>query len=442
MTDDVRDNTWTTLPNLRSSRITGFHKLPLVDRVALVAAWAALSPHEQAMLTYEGLSLERADQMIENVIGLYALPLGVATNFQINGQDYLIPMVVEEPSVVAACSNAARLVREGGGFHTSSDEPLMIGQIQILDVDNVYAAAGRVWEQREALIEAANDSTSSIVRRGGGVRDLELHPLMQTSAGPMLIVHIVMDTRDAMGANAVNTMAEKTAPLIEELTGGRVYLRILSNLADRRLARASCRVPQASLATDGYSGAEVVRGIALASAFAEADPYRAATHNKGVMNGIDAVVIATGNDWRAIEAGAHSFAARSGRYTALTRWDADANGDLVGSIELPLAVGLVGGATKVHPGAQAAVKMLGVTTARELAAVIASVGLAQNLAAIRALATEGIQRGHMALHARQVAAAAGANGEQIEQLAARMVSEKNIKVDRAAEILKELRANG
>ncbi len=436
MTDEQHIHSPATI----SSRIPGFYNLTVEQRQRWLAMEVGLRTQAHAFDS-GGLDLARADKMIENVVGLYALPLGVALNFQVNGRDYLVPMVIEEPSVVAGASFAARLARDGGGFTAETDEALMIAQVQVVEVPDMAAAMARLNERKADLLALANQQDAILVRLGGGARDLEWREL-DTRLGPMLILHYIVDVRDAMGANAVNTMAEKTAPLIEELTGGRVYLRILSNLADRRLARASCRVPQASLATEGYSGAEVVHGIALASAFAEADPYRAATHNKGVMNGIDAVVIATGNDWRAIEAGAHSFAARSGRYTALTRWDADANGDLVGSIELPLAVGLVGGATKVHPGAQAAVKMLGVTTARELAAVIASVGLAQNLAAIRALATEGIQRGHMALHARQVAAAAGANGEQIEQLAARMVSEKNIKVDRAAEILKELRANG
>ncbi len=431
MTDDVRDRT--TLPNLRSSRITGFHKLTLADRVALVTEWAALSPDEQSMLTRDGLSLERADQMIENVIGLYALPLGVATNFQINGQDYLIPMVVEEPSVVAACSNAARLVREGGGFHTSSDEPIMVGQIQVLDVDNVYAAAGRVWEQREALIEAANDPTSSIVRRGGGVRDLELHPLMQTSAGPMLIVHIVMDTRDAMGANAVNSVCEQLGPRIAEITGGRVLLRILSNLTDRRRAQASCRVPAAAL-----GGPEVGRGIVEAAAFAEADPYRAATHNKGVMNGMDAVCIATGNDWRALEAGAHAYAGLHGRYTSMTRWWQDDFGDLHGSIDIPLAVGTVSGATRSHPGAQVSMKILGNPDARPLAEIIASVGLAQNLAALRALATEGIQRGHMEMHARQLALAAGAPPDLIPEVVAVMIQENRIRLERAKSLVEEM----
>lgn len=420
----------------RSSRIPGFYNLSVEERQTWLATEAGMRTQTNVFDT-GGLDLQRADKMIENVIGLFHLPLGLALNFTINGRDYLVPMAIEEPSVVAGASFAARLAREGGGFTASTDEPLMIAQVQVVDVPDMAAATAKLNERKADVLALANQQDAILVKLGGGAREMEVRQL-ETRLGPMLIVHYIVDVRDAMGANAVNTMAEKTAPLIEELTGGRVYLRILSNLADRRLSRASCRVPKDSLATEGYSGEEVVRGIALASAFAEADPYRAATHNKGVMNGIDAVVIATGNDWRAIEAGAHSYAAISGRYTSLTRWDADENGDLVGSIELPLAVGLVGGATKVHPAAQAAVKLLGVQTAHELAEVIACVGLAQNLAAIRALATEGIQRGHMALHARQIAAAAGASGEQIEAVAAKLVAERNIKVDRATEIVKEM----
>ena len=419
-----------------TSRIPGFYNLSIEERQAHLARTLGQSAAANTFDT-GGLDPAHADKMIENVVGLFALPLGIALNFLINDRDYLIPMAIEEPSVVAGASYAARLVRDGGGFHAETDEPMMIAQVQVVDVPDMDEAISRLHENKAELLALANKQDALLVKLGGGARDLQVRRL-DTRLGAMLIVHYLVDVRDAMGANAVNTMAEQTAPLIEKLTGGRVYLRILSNLADHRLARATARVPKESLAIEGYSGEEVVRGIALASAFAEADPYRAATHNKGVMNGIDAVVIATGNDWRAIEAGAHSYAAhKTGTYTALTRWDADANGDLVGSIELPLAVGLVGGATKVHPAAQAAVKLLNVQTARELAGVIASVGLAQNLAAIRALATECIQKGHMALHARQVAAAAGASGEQIDDIAAKLVTERNIKIDRAEELLKE-----
>lgn len=419
-----------------TSRIAGFYNLSVEERQAHLARTLGQTAAANAF-DNGGIDAARADKMIENVVGVFALPLGIALNFLINGRDYLVPMAIEEPSVVAGASYAAKLVREGGGFHAETDEPMMIAQVQVVDVPDMQAAVERLNQRKAELLELANQQDALLVKLGGGARDMQVRQL-DTRLGQMLIVHYLVDVRDAMGANAVNTMAEKTAPLIEELTGGRVYLRILSNLADHRLARATARVPKESLTIEGYSGDKVVRGIALASAFAEADPYRAATHNKGVMNGIDAVVIATGNDWRAIEAGAHSYAAhKTGTYTALTKWDADVNGDLVGSIELPLAVGLVGGATKVHPAAQAAVKLLGVESARELAEVIASVGLAQNLAAIRALATEGIQKGHMALHARQVAAAAGATGNQIDEIAAKLVAERNIKIDRAQELMEE-----
>jgi hydroxymethylglutaryl-CoA reductase len=424
----------------RSSRISGFYKRSLPDRVAMIAQWAKLEPSEEAtLLGMTGLNSTQADQMIENVIGIYALPMGVALNFLINGNDYLIPMVVEEPSVVAACSFAAKLARESGGFTASSDDPIMIGQIQVLDVENVYAAAGKVWEIREQLLQEANDPALSIVKMGGGARDIELRPFPESAVGPMLIVHLLYDTRDAMGANAINTACERIAPLIEAATGGRVNLRILSNLADRRKVRASCTILAESLKTESMSGAQVVQSIVEAAVFAEIDPYRATTHNKGVMNGMDAVCIATGNDWRALEAGAHAYAARSGQYTSLTQWTADSSGNLKGEIEVPLAVGTVGGATRVHPTAKVAMKILGTQTAQELAQVIAAAGLAQNFAAIRALATEGIQRGHMSLHARQLAVAAGASGEMVTRVVEQMIAEGNIRLDRAKSLVEQLR---
>ena len=423
----------------RSSTLSGFYKKPLPDRMALLAQWAGLDTSDQTtLLGMTGLSATQADQMIENVIGVYTLPMGVATNFLINSQDYLIPMVVEEPSVVAACSFAAKLARAGGGFLAGADDPIMIGQIQVLDVDNVYSAAGKVWDIRERILAEANDPTSSIVKRGGGARDLELRPFLTSSAGPMLVVHLLYDCRDAMGANAVNTACERIAPLIAEATGGRVNLRILSNLTDRRKAWASCVIPAKELETDTLKGSEVVASIVEAGAFAEADPYRAATHNKGVMNGMDAVCIATGNDWRALEAGAHAYAARSGTYTSMTTWKADDSGNLSGRIEVPLAVGTVGGATRVHPTAKVAMKILGVSSAQELASIMACVGLAQNFAAIRALATEGIQRGHMSLHARQLALAAGATGDLVPRIVETMIAEGNIRLERAKELLVEL----
>ena len=427
----------------RSSRLRSFYRHSPKERLRIVAEWADLTADEVATLR-QGLSVAQGDKMIENVVATHGLPLGIATNFLINGRGYLIPMVIEEPSVVAGASYAARLARAGDGFWTESTEPEMIGQIQVLGVDDLPAARQRLLDNRERLLVLANKQDPVIVRLGGGARDLEARILNDTPAGPMLILHLIYDCRDAMGANTVNTACEALAPLVEEISGGRVRLRILSNLADRRLARARTAIPVEALARpeDGFSGEEVAQGIVEAWAFAAADHYRAATHNKGIMNGIDAVVLATGNDWRAVEAGAHAYAARSGRYTSLSQWRRDVEGNLVGSIELPLAVGIVGGATRVHPMAKLALKILGVKTARELAEVIAAVGLAQNLAAIRALAAEGIQRGHMRLHARQMAAAVGATGEMVDRVAARVVAERQIRLDRAEEILEELVGRG
>ncbi|MBC6936942.1 MAG: hydroxymethylglutaryl-CoA reductase, degradative [Chloroflexi bacterium] len=422
-----------------TSRLPGFYKRSLAERAAIVGQWAGLTPEEQAaLLGVSGLNAAQANHMIENVVGVYALPLGIATNFLINEKDYLVPMVIEEPSVVAALSNAARLFREGGGFTASSDEPVMIGQIQVLDLADVYVAAGAVMAQRDRLMAEANQVSSSIVQYGGGARDIQVRPIVDTPVGPMLIVHLLMDTRDAMGANTINTALEHIAPLIEQAAGGRTNLRILSNLADHRKVRAEGLIPKSQLATDRLSGEDAVQAIVEAGVFAEVDPYRAATHNKGIMNGVDAVVIATGNDWRAIEAGAHAYAARGGRYTSLTQWWQDDDGNLRGYIELPMAVGTVGGATRVHPAAGVALKILGVQSARELAEVCAAVGLAQNLAAMRALATEGIQRGHMRLHARQIAVAAGAPAHLINRVVQTMITENNIRLERAREIVQEL----
>lgn len=424
----------------KTSRLPGFYKLGLAERVAMVADWADLTEAEQEVLLGQGLSAAQADKMVENALGTYGLPLGIAANFLINGRDYLIPMSVEEPSVVAAVSHAAKVVREGGGFQAETTEPIMIGQVQVLDIPDMAAAVRALDANRAALMEAANACSQNIVRRGGGARDIEIRPFPHTPVGPMLVVHLLYDTRDAMGANAINTAVEAIAPFVAELTGGRTNLRILSNLTDRRLATARCTVPARVMAEDGLTGTDVARLIAEANAFAVVDPYRAATHNKGIMNGIDAVCIATGNDWRAVEAGAHAYAARQGRYSALTDWHVDENGDLYGEITLPLAVGVVGGATKVHPTAKVAMKILNVASAEELAQVMAAVGLAQNLAAIKALATTGIQKGHMRLHARQVALAAGANGTEVDQIATRLVAEQNIRVERAMELLVECRA--
>lgn len=419
----------------KTSRLSGFYKLSVEDRLSTLGEW--LSQEEQDALSGKaGLGVEQADHMIENVIGLHALPLGVALNFVVNGRDVLVPMAIEEPSVVAGASFMARLVRAGGGFTAHTTPPEMIGQMQVLDIPDLPAARLALLEQKERLLAAAAEIDPILQRLGGGPRDLEVRLVENSPVGAFLIAHLIYDVRDAMGANAINTAVERLAPLVESITGGRVHLRILSNLADRRLARARCTVPLAELGFDEYSAEEVRDGILAAWAFAAADPYRAATHNKGIMNGVDAVVIASGNDWRAIEAGAHAFAAREGRYTSLSSWGTDSDGNLVGSLEMPMAVGIVGGATRVHPTARAALKLMEVESAAQLAEVIVSVGLAQNLAALRALATEGIQRGHMSLHARQVAIAAGAQGEQIERLADQLVREKTVRIDRAEEILK------
>lgn len=426
----------------RTSRLPGFYNLSVEDRAARVAEWATLNDQECAVLVGAGLSTERADQMIENVVGLHALPLGIAPNFLVNGRDYLIPMAIEEPSVVAAASFMARIVRDAGGFRTCSTEPVMIAQMQLLDVRDPWAARFDLLCQKQRLLELANQIDPLVVSLGGGARDIKVRILPETSAGPMLVIHLLYDTRDAMGANTVNTAAEALTPLVEEITGGRVHLRILSNLADRRLARAKCVIPADLLSFDLYSGDQVVQGIVEAYLFAAVDPYRAATHNKGIMNGIDAVAVACGQDWRAIEAGAHAYAARDGQYTALSTWTQDSEGNLVGTLELPLAVGTVGGATRVHPAAQVALKILGVQTSRELAEVMAAVGLAQNLGALRALSTEGIQRGHMMLHARQVAIAAGATADQVQAVATRLIVERKIRLDRAQEIVAEITTRG
>lgn len=424
----------------KTSRLAGFYRLSVEQRVQEVSRWADLTEEESAALRQQGLDQDLADRMVENVVGAHGLPLGIAVNFRVNDRDYLVPMAIEEPSVVAGASYAAKLVREGGGFAAHSTPSLMIAQIQVLDVADPWRARFDILSARERLFAQADMVDPVIQRLGGGMRDLEVDVLSSSVVGPMLEVRLIYDCLDVMGANALNTVAERLAPAIAQIAGGRVNLRIISNLADRRLASARCRIPAQALATEGLSGAEVVDRIVEAYAFAEASPYRAATHNKGIMNGVDAVLVATANDWRAVEAGAHAYAARSGRYTSLSRWEKSPNGDLVGVLEMPMAIGLVGGATRVHPSAQVAVKILGVKTARELAKVTVAVGLAQNLAAIRALATEGIQRGHMRLHARQVAVAAGATNDEIDAVVECMVAEKAIRVDRAEAILAELRA--
>jgi hydroxymethylglutaryl-CoA reductase len=422
----------------QSSRLPGFYNLPLEARQAEILRQGNLTQEELSAMTGEaGLNIDQAAHMIENVIGVHSLPLGIALNFIINERQVLVPMAIEEPSVVAGASFMAKLAREGGGFTAHTNEPEMIGQMQVLDVVDLQSARQSLLDQKERLLAEAAQVDPLLQKLGGGPRDLEVRLIERSPIGSFLVLHLIYDVRDAMGANAVNTATERLAPLVESITGGRVHLRILSNLADRRLARASCTIPLAELAFGEFSAEEVRQGVIAAWAFAAADPYRAATHNKGIMNGVDAVVIATGNDWRAIEAGAHAYAVKNGQYTSLSTWGQDDQGNLVGTLEMPMAVGIVGGATKVHPTARAALKLMGVKTAAELAEIIVSVGLAQNLAALRALATEGIQRGHMSLHAHQVAIAAGAQGKMITRLAEQLVSERTVRIDRAEEILNQ-----
>lgn len=422
------------------SRIPNFRALTPAQRLEHLARAASLAADETALLEAPGaLGVERANGMVENVIGTFELPLGVAGNFTVNGRDYLVPMAVEEPSVVAAASFMAKLAREGGGFEASSTGPLMRAQVQLIGVADPYGARLALLRARERILEVANSRDKVLIGLGGGCRDIEVHVFDDTPRGPMVVMHLVVDVRDAMGANTVNTMAEAVSPLVEQLTGGTVRLRILSNLADLRLARARVRLEPAVLATRERSGEEVVEGVIDAYTFAAVDPYRAATHNKGIMNGIDPVIVATGNDWRAVEAGAHAYACRNGRYTSLTTWEKDNRGALVGTIEMPMPVGLVGGATKTHPLARLALKILDVKSAQELGEVAVAVGLAQNLGALRALATEGIQRGHMALHARNIALVAGATGDEIDAVAKQMAAEHDVRTDRAVALLEALR---
>ncbi|RLE96200.1 MAG: hydroxymethylglutaryl-CoA reductase, degradative [Thermoprotei archaeon] len=418
--------------DVKTSRIPGFYKLSMDERLRKVAEFAGLSEEEVKLLKQFGnLDPRTADIMIENVIGAMSYPFAVAVNFLINGRDYMVPMVIEETSVVAAASHAAKLTRESGGIFAEASDPVMIGQVQVVNVKDPWYKKMVLLEHKEELLKIANEQDPVLVKLGGGAKDLEVR-VLDSPKGPMLVVHLLVDVRDAMGANAVNRMAEAIAPYVEDLTGGKVYLRIVSNLADRRIVRAWTKVKKEVL-----GGEEVVDGIVYAWAFAAADPYRAATHNKGIMNGVIAVALATAQDHRAIEAGAHAYAARDGRYRPLSVWEKDENGDLVGCLEMPMPVGIVGGATKVHPVARIALKILGVKSAKELAEVMGAVGLAQNLAALRALATEGISRGHMELHARNLAIMAGATGDLIDKVAEAMIREGRIRFDRAKELVEE-----
>ena len=415
---------------MKKSNYSGFYKLSVEERLDEVVKFANLDKEDiENIKNTDALDISKADNMVENVIGRFTLPMGVALNFKINDKDYIIPMVSEEASVIAAASNAAKLARSSGGFYTSNTGSIMIAQIQIVGVKDVNYTRMVIYENKERILKICNDKDPVFVKFGGGALDIDVR-VIETNFENMVILHLKVNTLDAMGANAVNTMAEAVAPFIETITGGTVYLRILSNLAIERLVRARTKIKKEEL-----GGEEVVDKIILAYTFAEADPFRATTHNKGIMNGISAVVLATGNDTRAIEAGAHAYASITGSYKPLTKWEKDNNGDLVGTIELPLALGLVGGATKIHPTAKTVVKILGVKSATELGEIVASVGLAQNLAAIKALATEGIQRGHMSLHAKNIASVAGAKGEELDRIVKKMIEDKNINLEYAKSLL-------
>lgn len=419
----------------RNSRLSGFRSLDAAGRRSTLIEASGISEQSLEVLQGGGLDLTTADRMIENAIGLFAVPVGVATNVTVNGRDVLVPMATEEPSVVAAASNAARIARIHGGFHTSSDEPVMQAQVQLVDVSHPPQARAQILAAKAGLIELANAQDSTLIGLGGGVRDLTVR-LVKARSQTYVVVHLAVDVRDAMGANAVNTMAEAIAPRLAELTGGRAVLRILTNLADQRLSRA-----WAVLDVEALGGEQVATDMVHGYELAAADPYRAATHNKGIMNGVSALVLATGNDTRAVEAGAHAYAVQDGRYTSLSSFDRTPEGHVVATLELPTPVGLVGGATRTHPSAQAALELAGVRTARELGELIAAVGLAQNIAAVRALASEGIQRGHMSLHARNIAAAVGASPEEIDLVVKAMVSDGNYGQDRAERALTELRGD-
>jgi len=416
----------------KTSKISGFYKQPVEKRNEIVKKFADLTDDE-ARLFSSSLDIEIADRMIENVLGNFELPIGIAVNFKINGEDKLVPMAIEESSVVAAASNAAKIARIKGGFTAECSDPIMIGQIQLLEVNDVVSAAEEIINHKKQLLNLANAQDKVLVNLGGGAKDLEVR-ILNSPLGKMIVTHIHVDVRDAMGANAVNTMCEALAPMLEELTGGRTRLKILSNLADKRIARA-----KAVFDKEKIGGEKVVDAFLESYTLASIDPYRAATHNKGIMNGIDALIIATGNDFRAIEAGAHAYAARDGNYTSLSKYYKDKDGNLVGEIEIPVAVGIVGGASNIHPKAKLCKKILGIKTASDLGKIVASLGLAQNFAAVYALSTVGIQKGHMRLHAKNIAVMAGAEGKEIDKVADKMVKEEKVKIDRAKEILEEIR---
>jgi hydroxymethylglutaryl-CoA reductase len=416
----------------KSSTVSGFYKLPVEKRLEFVKDFANLES-EEIKLFSSCLDIGIADRMIENVLGSFEIPLGIAVNFQINGKDYIVPMATEESSVVAAASNAAKIARIKGGFKTECTDPLMIGQIQILHMKDVAESAQKIMSKKKEILHLANEQDKVLVKFGGGAKDLEVR-ILDSPIGKMIVTHLIVDVRDAMGANAVNTMCEALAPMLEEITGGKVRLKILSNLADKRIVKA-----KAIFEKEKMGGEQVVDAFLESYNLAAIDPYRAATHNKGIMNGIDSVIIATGNDFRAIEAGAHAYASRNGQYTSLSHYYKDKNGDLVGELELPMAIGIIGGAGNIHPKAKLSKKILGIKTAKELADIVVSVGLAQNFAAVFALSTVGIQKGHMSLHAKNIAVMAGATGTQIDKVANQMIKEGKIKLDRAEEILKDIK---
>ncbi|MGD8860028.1 MAG: hydroxymethylglutaryl-CoA reductase, degradative [Myxococcales bacterium] len=418
----------------RNSRWPGFYKLSIEERRKVAAEALGIGIDELQRALEGGLHRDKADKIIENVVGTFSLPFALTLNVKVNGTDFIAPMVVEEPSVVAAASNAAKMIREGGGFSAEADPPVMIAQVQLDDVPDTAAACEAVRRHQGELCALGDEQVPGLVRRGGGMRGLEARDL----GDGMVVVHLFVDCRDAMGANLVNTVAEGVASRIQELSGGEIGLRILSNLCDQRKVRVRARVPAAALAGNGFDGMQVMQGIAKASRFAERDPYRATTHNKGLMNGLDSVVIATGNDWRAVESGAHAYAARNGRYEPLCTWKQD-GGELVGFLEMPLSLGTVGGPSRVHEGARMGLRIVSAESATELAMVAASVGMASNLAALRALATEGIQRGHMGLHARSVAIAAGAEGELVDKVAKKIHAAGDINLAAAEKVLAELR---
>jgi hydroxymethylglutaryl-CoA reductase len=425
------------LENGKTSRLPNFYKLDLPERHEVVHEMIGLTREERWMLKKESLSVRQAEMMVENLIGIFGVPMGLAVNFRINERDVLIPMAVEETSVVAAASNAAKIIRQDGELRAETSDALMIAQISLLDVADPEKAREKVMGEKDAILEAADKVDATLRDLGGGARDLEFR-VLRDDRGPLCVVHLIVDVRDAMGANVVNSMAEAVAPLLGMMTGGTVLCKIVSNLADRRLARATARLGTGGLASGSMTGEEVALRIAEASRFAEIDPYRATTHNKGIMNGIDALLVATGNDWRAVEAGAHAYAARDGRYTALATWRVADDGRLHGEIELPMPLGTVGGVSSIHPGVAITRKILGIRTAAELGEIAAALGLVQNLAALRALVTEGIQKGHMTLHARNMALSAGALGEMALDVAEQMIREGRIRFDRARELVQQL----